>query len=337
MKSLPTLLLLALPALAAVSGTVVNRTTGQPAPGVAVVLNSMGTNGFEPAAETKSDAQGRFTIDHEVQGPRMVRITFEGVSYFQVLPPGAPSTGLSLEVYNSSKQPGAAKVSKHLLAFTPTAQGDLNIQETYLFTNDGKTAWNDPGQGELRFYLPPAAHGKVEVNATAPGGMAVPASLIKTSSPDILAVDFAIKPGETSFDVTYSVPYTAGAPYEGKVVTKDDNTYLIAPQGVTLVGEGLQDLGIYPRTQAHIFGLPGNTYKITVTGAAVAAPEPEAAASDEQDNGQKISAILPRIYGNIKVILGLALAILAVGFALLYRKSSDLPAPAKEPNERGRR
>jgi 5-hydroxyisourate hydrolase-like protein (transthyretin family) len=337
MKSLPTLLLLALPALAAVSGTVVNRTTGQPAAGVTVVLNSMGTNGFEPAAETKSDAQGRFTIDHEVQGPRMVRITFEGVSYFQVLPPGSPSTDLALDVYNSSKQPGAAKVSKHLLAFTPTAQGDLTIQETYLFTNDGKTAWNDP-QGELRFYLPPAARGKVEVNATAPGGMAVPASLVKTSSPDILAVDFAIKPGETSFDVTYSVPYTAGAPYEGKVVTKDDNTYLIAPQGVTLVGEGLQDLGTYPRTQAHIFGLPGNTYRIAMTGVAVAPAEPEAAAPDEQqDNGQKISAILPRIYGNIKLILGLALAILAVGFTLLYRKSSDLSAPAKEPNGRGRR
>jgi hypothetical protein len=336
MKILSALLLLAVPAVAAVSGAVANRTTGQPLAGVTVVLNSMGQNGFAPLAETKADARGRFAFDREVQGPLMVRVTFEGVPYFQVLPPGSPTTDVTLDVYNSSKQPGAAKVSKHLLAFAPSAQGHMTIQETYLCTNDGKTAWNDPGSGELRFYLPAAAGGNVEVNATAPGGMAVPASLIKTSSPDILAVDFAIKPGETSFDVNYSVPYTPGAPYQGKIVTKDDNTYLIAPRGVTLSGDGLQDLGIYPRTQAHIYGLPGNTYKIAVTGAP-AAPEPEAAASDEQDNGQKIEAILPRIYRSVPAILGLALAILAVGFTLLYRKSSDLSVPAKETNERGRR
>jgi len=35
-------------------------------------------------------------------------------------------------------------------------------------------------------------------------------------------------------------------------------------------------------------------------------------------------------------ILGLALAVLAVGFALLYRKSPAVPTPAKEANERGR-
>jgi len=121
------------------------------------------------------------------------------------------------------------------------------------------------------------------------------------------------------------------------VATRDDNTYLIAPQGVDLTGDGLSDLGTEPRTQAHLFGLAGDTYRISLTGAATGAPESDSSASADQEKGPPIEAIMPRIYGNAKLILGLALAILAVGFTLLYRKSSALPVPAKEANERGRR
>jgi hypothetical protein len=134
------------------------------------------------------------------------------------------------------------------------------------------------------------------------------------------------------------VAYTPGQPYEGKVVTQDENTYLIVPQGITLAGDGLTDLGTEPRTRAHLFGLPGTFYKVTLTGEAAPAAEPEAAAGSEQpDNGPPIEVILPRINGNAIPILGLALAILGVGFALLYRKSQTLPPPSKEANGRGRR
>ncbi len=337
MKPLLAFLLLALPAMAAVTGTVVNRTTGQPQAGATVELNRLSENGVEPIGEAKSDDRGRFRFDRDAQGPQLLRVAFDGVTYFRTLPPGAPSTDIALDVYASSKQPGAAKVSKHMLFFEPSASGQMAIQETFIYTNAGKTAWHDPGKGELRFYLPAAAAGKAQVSATAPGGMPIPAALVGTSSADVMAVDFAIKPGETRFDVTYTVAYTPGEPYEGKVATQDENTYLVAPQGVTLAGGGLSDLGTEPRTQAHLFGLPGATYKITLTGVVAPAPEPGAAATDEPDNGPPIEAIPARIYGNVVPILGLALAILAVGFALLYRKSPDLPAPAKEANERGRR
>ena len=64
--------------------------------------------------------------------------------------------------------------------------------------------------------------------------MPIGAPVMKTAKPDIYAVDFPVKPGETRFDLTYTVPYTAGEPYAGKIVTKDENTYLIAPNGITL-------------------------------------------------------------------------------------------------------
>ena len=337
MKPLSALLLLALPGMAAVTGTVVNRTTGQPLAGATVELNRLSENGVEPIGEARTGAQGRFSFDRDAQGPQLLRVAFDGVTYFRTLPPGAPTTGIALDVYASSRQPGAATVSKHMLFFEPSASGRMAVQETFIYTNPGKTAWYDPGKGGLRFYLPSSAGGNVQVNATAPGGMPISASLLKTSAADVMAVDFAIKPGETRFDVTYTVAYAPGEPYEGKVATRDENTYLIAPEGVTLAGAGLTALGTEPRTQAHLFGLSGTTYKITLTGATAPAPEPGTAAADEPDNGPAIEAIPPRINGNAVPILGLALGILAVGFALLYRKSAALPTPAKEANERGRR
>ena len=141
-----------------------------------------------------------------------------------------------------------------MMLFEP-AGGQMMVNETYLYTNGGKTAWNDSDHGTLHFFLPPAANGKVQVNATAPGGMPIPAAVTKTGTPDAYAVDFPVKPGETRFDLTYTTPYNEGDEYSGKILTKDDNTYLIAPNGVTLTGEHLSDLGTEPRTQAHIWGI----------------------------------------------------------------------------------
>jgi hypothetical protein len=150
--------------------------------------------------------------------------------------------------------------------------------------------------------------------------MPLGAPVNKTARPDVLAVDFAIKPGDTRIDVAYTMPYAEGADLAGKVISKDENTYLIVPNGVTLKGDGLNDLGAEPRTQAHIFGLSGATYKVQLTGAVAAAPA-EAAGGDAaaEESGPRIEQIMPRVNTKAVSILIVALGILALGFALLYR------------------
>ncbi|MBZ5618334.1 MAG: carboxypeptidase-like regulatory domain-containing protein [Acidobacteriia bacterium] len=326
--------LLAAPLSAAVTGTVINRTTGQPQPGATVGLNRLGQNGIELIDQAKSDAQGKFTINQEIQGPHLLRTAFDGVTYNHMLPPGSPTTGLTLDVFNASKEPGSAKVSKHMLLFEPSG-GQMVINESYIYGNDGKTAWNDPDRGTLHFYAP-KVEGKVTVTATAPGGMPIPAPVNKTSKPDVYAVDFSIKPGETRFDLNYTVPYTEGAPYAGKILTNDENTYLIAPNGITLEGANLKDMGTEPRTQAHIYGLSGTSYQIQLTGTEAAPPAAAAAdgsADQPESSGPQIEQIMPRVNGQTKLILALAFGILALGFALLYRANPGTP---KESNERSR-
>src|ERR1035438_5385791 len=97
--------------------------------------SAAGQNGIELIDQAKSDAQGHFTINQEVSGPpHLLRTAFDGVTYNHMLPPGSPTTDLTLEVYNSSKQPGAAKVSKHMLFFEPSPTGQMTVQETYIYT-----------------------------------------------------------------------------------------------------------------------------------------------------------------------------------------------------------
>jgi hypothetical protein len=315
-------------ATAAIDGVVINRSTGQPQPGVAISVSKMNANTgmlSDNAGSAKTDAQGKFAFTASVDGPTLLRATWDGVTYSRMLPPGTPSSGLSFDVYNSSKNPGAAKVSKHMILFEPGA-GQMTVSETYLVTNDGQTAWNDPKDGTLHFFLP-ETHSKFQIHGTAPGGVDIPASATKSPKPDVYKVDFAIKPGETRFDLTYSVPYTMGSQYEGKVVTKDDNTYLIVPDGVTLTAENLTDLGQEPRTKAHIFGLPGTAYNIQLTGAEAATPDSAADAAQgtapDASSGPEIEATMPRVFGEVKPILAIALGILGLGFALLYRKEAN--------------
>jgi hypothetical protein len=91
-------------ASAAIDGTVTNRTTGKPQPGATVTLYKITQNGPESLESVKSDAAGKFSIAQNPPGPRLLQSAYDGVTYAHMLPPGTPSTGVALDVYNSSKK-----------------------------------------------------------------------------------------------------------------------------------------------------------------------------------------------------------------------------------------
>ena len=302
-----TLLLFALPALAAIDGTVTNRTTGKPVAGATVSVVNL-AQGMQPAATAKTGAGGAFSIDIGVTGPVLLQTTHGGISYSKMLQLGAPLSGVALDVYDVSSKPGQAAVAQRMLLFEPGNE-QLQVTEIFLFQNPGATTWRDPGKGTLRFYLPPAAQGAVKVNATAPHGMPLAREAEKAGG-DVYKVDFPIKPGgETRIDVSYSVHYHAGGTFEGKLVTPAKVTRLFAPIGVTLEGEGVAAAGQDPNMKANIYTVAGETFKISVS-------MPEATAGE---SGPRFEPIMPRLYGRAPVIVALAAAILLLGFVLLYR------------------
>lgn len=309
-------LVLALPMLA-VDGTVVNKTTGQPAANATVTLVQIGQGGMQPEGSVRTDAQGKFAFtSKDTPGNRLLQVTFDGVTYNQMLQPGAPSTGLSFPVYNASKTREKAQIGHHFLVFQPSG-AQMTVSEGYIFSNTGQTTYHDPDAGTLRFYLPPGAKGVVQVSATAPSGMPVQRTAEKTGKPNVFKVDFPIKPGETRFELTYMVPYEDGAAFEGKVIDPVKGpTYLVAPAGVTLKGEDLGEPQQEPQSKAAIYAVNKPAFKVELAGAlSASAAETQA----EDSSGPQIEQIRPKFWDNAKLILALTLGILALGFVLLYR------------------
>ena len=310
------LCLFVVPVFAAVDGIVINKTTGQPQSGATVTLYKLGQAGMESVESVKSGAQGKFHIDQTPRGPHLIQTAFDGVTYNHMLPPGSAMSGISLDVYNSSKQPGDARISRHFLILQPSG--------AQMSVNEGFT----------------------QVKATAPQGMPIDRAADKTKQTDIYKIDFPIKPGETSIQISYLVPYSSGAVFEGKTVGKtEEPTLLVVPNGVTLKGEGVESKGQEPRSQASIYSVNTASYKVEIAGSI-----PAAAAADAQseDNGPSLEEVSPKILQqNMKWILALALGILALGFIVLYRAQPSAAVPAvpirdrqevvKGKNERGRR
>ena len=150
-----------------------------------------------------------------------------------MLPPGSPDTGVALDVYNATKQPGDAKVMQHMVLLEPGG-GEMAVSESFIWQNTGKTAFNDPDAGTLQFYAPAGAKG-IQVNATAPQGMPIRARpsrrrqarrLQSRSSPSSPA-----KPTSTEL---HGPVHFARDRSTGKRLYKGGPTSIIVPNGVTL-------------------------------------------------------------------------------------------------------
>jgi hypothetical protein len=330
---------------AAVDGTVTNGTTGAPQAGATVTLFQPTSQGPQFIDSVKTDAAGKFTITKEVPagsppGPLLLQAVYDGVQYNQMLPPGTPTTGVDIPVYESSKQPGGAKISQHVMLIEPNG-GVMAVAESYIFDNDGKTTWNNPETGTLQFTLPAAAGGKVEINVQAPGGLFIRRAADPAGKPNTFKLDFPIKPGNSEIRMEWSMPFTSPGVFDGEVLAKGaPDLKLLAPVGVTLTGVGITALGKEPTTGATIYNVPGAKFSLNVEGSGTL--KTGAADGSDEDNGSpKVSENMPQLYGltlatgdpiapflAVKWVVISILGMLAIGFALLYRKGN--------PHERDR-
>jgi len=333
-KRLALLCLFTAPIWAAVDGTVINKSTEKPQANATVSLYKLGEAGMESVETVKSDASGKFTMQTEPgQGPYLIQAAFDGVTYNKMLPPGAPRTNVLVEVFNAQTRAGEAKVTQHMLLFEPN-EGALLVNENVILENAGKFTFNNPDEGTYRFYLPPEANGKVKIMAAAPNGMPIERAANPTKTENIYAIDFAIKPGETRLQLTYSLPLADPATFTSRILHKEGTTRLVTPRGVSLKAENITELGREPATQAAIYNLNGQEMKLEISGTGSLR---EAASEGGENEGPGIQEILPRIYDRLNTVLALAALILVSGFVLLYRSSPTGPEPATSaPSKKGK-
>ncbi len=116
----------------------------------------------------------------------------------------------------------------------------------------------------LQVYVAPG-QGNVKVTVGAPGGMPVQRTAEPAGPSDVYKITSPLKPGETRFDLNYSIE-TATREFTGQVLAKGGDTRLVVPNGVTLEGEGIEQLGTEPQTQAKIYGAKNPSYTAKVIG-----------------------------------------------------------------------
>ena len=305
--------------LLVVNGTVINRTTAKPQPGATVTLYKLGQGGPEALKSVKSDASGKFEIDENPTGPHLLQAAFDGVTYNHMLPPGKPSTGVTVDVYHATRSRGGAKVTTHMILVEP-GDSEIAVNESIIWRNEGKTAFNDPDNGTLRIFLPAGTGGKAKIMATAPQGMPIERAPEKTAAAGVYKIDFPIKPGETRFDISYAIPGATPSRLSGKVLHGGGPVRAVAPLGVTLAGDSVKMLGQEPATQASVYEITDpSSFSLEVQGTgSLRAPETES--SDNDDEGSGFRQIRPRIYDRFHAVLALAFLILTLGLILLYRK-----------------
>ena len=305
---------------AAIEGTVVNGTTGKPEPSIKISLVQPGANGMQAIATSVSDANGKFSIDHDLPPPpALLQADYKGVTYTQVQPPGRPTTGIQFQIYESASKPPTGMQSAHLIMIEPSPTA-LDISETFLIRNESTTTFQDSSNGTAQFYPPKSAGDKVQVSVTPPTQMTINRSAVKAAKPGAFKIDYPARPGETRFDMHYTLP--AADTFSGKVAPSDRPTTIVTPLSVKLSGDGVKEVGVEQEVQARLYQITAPSFEVKIEGTG-SIRERESKDAPEEDTGQpKTTEILARIYDKMYWVLGLTFGILALGGTLLFRKGA---------------
>lgn len=226
---LAVLLLAAAASAQTLTGVVKNATTGKPGAGDEVVLITLG-NGMEEAGRTKADSKGNFSFKLDQQGPHLVRVIHQEVTYHRMAPPG--TTSVEVEVYDVSKSVEGIEVVADIMRFQ-AQQGQLQIERTFAVQNNSKPPRTQMNEHNLEFYVPEGATVN-EGQAMTAGGQPVKSAPVPEGekSKNKYSFLFPLRPGETRFNVVYTVPYTGSMNIDPKSVYPLQHFVAIAPKSM---------------------------------------------------------------------------------------------------------
>lgn len=267
------------------SGTVINRTTGNATPNIDLTILSP-TQGMRELGSSKSDAQGRFTISNDAIGtaPVLVRATYHDVSYNTFAPPGRPE--VEVEIYELSKDIKTVSIANHIIIFQPGNDKLIGAEEYIVRNASQPPQAYFRSEGNFEFVIPEKAtlQRVSTVNAT---GMSVQQAAIDKGKGHI-AIAYPFRPGDTSIRLSYEMPYSASATsLKLSAVYPGVNTLVVVPPGVTVTGDGLtaagQEQGMF--LFAHEPLAAKASFNVKLSG--VAAPQAaDAGAGEGQGSGQ---------------------------------------------------
>lgn len=218
MKRIATLIFLLVCSLAAsaqsIRGRIQNNTTNKPSVGDAVTLKKIG-NGMEDVAKTKSNAKGEFTFNvPPADQPYVVWIEHQGVTYTQRAVPGGPP--VVARVFDAAPAINEISVLEHIMLFhtgdTPNTLVGEEVFSVGNASNPPRTLMNDH---TFEFYLPEGVTITQSIVRTG-NAPELKTAVIPQGEKNKYAFKFPIRPGETQFQVVYTLPYSGSLKIDPK-------------------------------------------------------------------------------------------------------------------------
>ena len=213
-----------------ITGTVTNGTGNKPEAGAEVILLKL-EGGMSEEARAKTDAQGRYKITAENGGaPHVLRVMHQNVSYNQPLPPGTENKDVT--VFDAAKKLEgiSASVDAMWIKAEP-GTGQAQVAEMFVVKNDSKPPRTQMSEKSFEFTLPKGA--VVEFSdATSPGGMPIKTAAVPQQEAGHYAFIFPIRPGETTFQVGYHLPYSGELKLEPTAMYPVDHIAIGLPKSM---------------------------------------------------------------------------------------------------------
>lgn len=287
---LPFLVLAALPlslAAATISGTVIDRTTNKPAAGDTAVLLDL-QQGMQESARTTIDAQGHFSFNvPSTAGMHLVRVDHQKADYYGPVPPN--TTTVNIDVYDVAPKVQGVHIYADVVRMQTDSQG-LNVTENYFVRNESKPPLTQFSDHAFQFSLPAGAVIQGG-GATGPGGMEVANSPVPLRQKGQYAFVFPLRPGETEFQVAYTLPYSGSLAFHPSVSMPTDNLAVMIPTSMSFSGgSAFQPVPAdkdEPGTQTYLASdvNPGSAPAYTVSGSGSLPRETQNAQADSGQGG----------------------------------------------------
>jgi hypothetical protein len=224
-------------------------------------------------ARTKTDSQGHFRLTPPPvqQGANgigfLIRVNHKNVNYHRPAPPG--TTSVEISVYDPAEKIEALDESVDIMRMEADAT-NLRIVEMFAVSNNSKPPKTLVNSKSFEMVLPPGAQLE-QALAAGPGGMPINTSPVPTSEKDHYAFVYPLRPGETRFQISYTLPYSGTATIRPVILRPTENFAVSAPKsmqvspasGSKLVPKGEEaGMAVYVAQNAK----PGDPVAFTVSG-----------------------------------------------------------------------
>jgi hypothetical protein len=217
-----------------ITGTVTDRTTGKPSAGDTIaVINT--AQSMDEIAKVTSDAKGAFRVTAPDGGQILLHVTHAGAEYFKSVPPNTPT--VDIDVYDSAKKiDGLTGEAIVFRAETDSSGKTLSITENFFIQNTSTPPRTEYGANTFDFYLPKGAE-VAQTLASSPGGLPTNTKIVTIDAAGgHYAFTFPIRPGETRFQVGYTLPYSGKQPFGLKLSIPTGDVAVMLPKSMQFQG-----------------------------------------------------------------------------------------------------